>query len=960
MATVAVSMAQAQTYTYESVPGDPMQSRIYTLDNGLKVYLSVNKERPRLQTYIAVRTGSRNDPAETTGLAHYLEHIMFKGTTHFGTSNPQAEAPLLQDIENRYERYRLLTDPAQRKQAYHEIDSVSQLAAQYNIPNEYDKLMSAIGAQGTNAFTSNDVTCYVEDIPSNEIENWAKVQSDRFRNMVIRGFHTELEAVYEEYNIGIANDNRKTWAALNKLLYPTHPYGTQTTIGTQDHLKNPSIVNIKNYFNRYYVPNNMAIIMAGDFDPDQVMGIITKYFGNWKPSTTLSRPEYAPVRTLTAPVDTTVIGQEAEYLMMGWKAEGAANYQADTLNVIADMLSNGKAGLIDLDLIQPTKVQDAYAYYEGLHDYGQFVMQVTPKQGQTLEEAQTLLLAEIEKLKKGDFDNTLLQAVVNNMKLGVLKSLQNNRSRANFFMDAFINEQPWKDVVGTFGRMEKMTKEQVVAFANRFFQNNYVTVYKRQGTDTTLVKIDKPAITPIPTNNDKQSAFLREIADSKTTPIAPKFVDYATDLTKADVDANTTLLYKHNDEDDLFNLEFDFPYGNENDSRLGVLGTLIEYAGTKNMSAADYKKAFYNIACDFSVLSSNSHTRIKLSGLNENMPKALNLLIGLIEGGSIGKTEYAEVVKVLEKMRDDAKKDQRSNFNALQIYGLYGATNALTNRMSIAQMNAVNGNDLLALLKNLRATQHMTIMYYGPTAQKDLTALVKKTYPRRKAVAVTPAKSVKYTLESTSSNQILLAPYDAKNIYMMQYTNENREWNADNSVYADLFNEYFGGSMNAIVFQELREARGLAYSAGAAYVEPWKKGMPEYFYTYIITQNDKMMDCVAEFNKLLNDMPRRQASFDIAKQSLQKTLATRRVTRFAVLNSYMNAQDKGINYDIYEKEYSQLPSTTLDELVKYATDRVSNKPYTYLILGDEKNLDIPALEKIAPIKRLTTDQIFGN
>ena len=266
--------AQAKDYKYETVEGDLMKSRIYTLDNGLKVYLSVNKEKPRIQTYIAVRTGSKNDPAETTGLAHYLEHLMFKGTKQFGTNNPEAEAPLLAEIEQRYEAYRKLTDLEARKQTYHEIDSVSQVAAKYFIPNEYDKLMAAIGAEGTNAYTSYDVTCYTEDIPSNEIENWAKIQSDRFQNMVIRGFHTELEAVYEEYNISLTADVRKVLSGFLKLLFPNHPYGLQTTIGTQEHLKNPSITNIKNYFKKWYVPNNVAICMAGDFDPDKTIALM--------------------------------------------------------------------------------------------------------------------------------------------------------------------------------------------------------------------------------------------------------------------------------------------------------------------------------------------------------------------------------------------------------------------------------------------------------------------------------------------------------------------------------------------------------------------------------------------------------------------------------------------------------------------------------------------------------------
>ena len=372
--------AQAKDYKYETVPGDKMQTRIYTLDNGLKVYLSVNPEKPRIQTYIAVRTGSKNDPAETTGLAHYLEHLMFKGTKLFGTNNPEAEAPLLAEIEQRYEAYRKLTDPEARKQAYHEIDSVSQLAAKYFIPNEYDKLMAAIGAEGTNAYTSNDVTCYTENIPSNEVENWAKIQGDRFQNMVIRGFHTELEAVYEEYNISLTADVRKVMSGFMKLLFPNHPYGLQTTIGTQEHLKNPSITNIKNYFNKWYRPNNVAICMAGDLDPDKTIAIIDKYFSSWKPGADVKQPTFASLPALTQPKDTTVVGQEAEQVWVTWRAKQANTLQADTLELMESVLSNGRAGLFDLDLNQTMKVQRSGAGAELMRDHGGFLLLGYPKQ----------------------------------------------------------------------------------------------------------------------------------------------------------------------------------------------------------------------------------------------------------------------------------------------------------------------------------------------------------------------------------------------------------------------------------------------------------------------------------------------------------------------------------------------------------------------------------------------------
>ena len=253
---------------YESVKGDPMQTRIYTLDNGLKVYLTVNHDEPRIQTYIAVRTGSKNDPAESTGLAHYLEHLMFKGTDSFGTIDYENERPLLDSIEAQYEIYGKTKDEAERRAIYHRIDSFSYEASKFAIANEYDKLMAGIGSTGSNAFTGEDVTCYVENIPAGTVEQWAKVQADRFRNMVIRGFHTELEAVYEEYNIYLTNDGDKVSQAINGILFPHHPYGTQTTIGTQEHLKNPSLVNVMKYYRDWYVPNNIAICLSGELDPE--------------------------------------------------------------------------------------------------------------------------------------------------------------------------------------------------------------------------------------------------------------------------------------------------------------------------------------------------------------------------------------------------------------------------------------------------------------------------------------------------------------------------------------------------------------------------------------------------------------------------------------------------------------------------------------------------------------------
>ncbi len=948
---------QAKDYRYETVSGDLTKTRIYTLDNGLKIYLSVNKEKPRIQTYIAVRTGSKNDPAETTGLAHYLEHLMFKGTLQFGVNNTEAEAPLLDEIEQRYEAYRKLTDPTARKQAYHEIDSVSQVAAQYFIPNEYDKLMAAIGAQGTNAFTSDDVTCYTEDIPSNEIENWAKIQADRFQHMVIRGFHTELEAVYEEYNIYLTDDNDKIFSALGKKLTPSHPYGTQTTIGTQDHLKNPSITNIKNYFNHWYVPNNVAICMAGDFDPDKTVAILEKYFGQWKPGADVRQPVFPVQRPLTAPADTTVIGQQAEQIWMGWLAKKASDLQCDTLEVIESMLSNGKAGIFDLNLNQQMKVQMAGGGVQTQQDYSRFLLIGMPKPGQSLEEVRQLMLAELDNLKKGNFSDDLLPSVINNKKLNYQKSLDNNLWRVRQHMDAFINGESWQQHTSQIDRISHMTKQQIVDFANRFFTNGYATVFKRQGVDTLQKKIDKPAITPIPTNRDQVSQFVKDIQNSKVEPIEPQFVDFKRDLTVSKTKKKLPLLYKQNTDNQLFNLTFRYDFGHEDDNRYDIVSSYLDYVGTDRLTAADIKQQFYKLACNYSVNVHADILNISLSGLDENMVPALQLLEQVLQHAKADKESYDQFVAITLKDRNDAKSNQRLCFDYLTQYGIYGPHNQRRDDMTEQQLRQADPQQLLDLLKGLLGMQH-SVLYYGPKTEQQLAAILDKEHKTAKRLSAVP-QGEPFTTQPTPQNEVWIAPYDAKNIYMRMYHNEGRAANIDEEAVIRVFNEYYGGGMNGIVFQELREARGLAYSASALYARVSKKEQKEYYYTNIITQNDKMMDCVRQFHQILDTIPQSEAAFSIAKDAVQKQLASQRITKFGVISHYLKMQRLGLDYDINSKVYRDLQNVTLQDIARFEQQQMARKPYRYLILGDEKELDIPALEKIAPIRRFTLEEIFG-
>jgi len=415
-------------YKYESFENDPMGVRIYTLDNGLKVYLSVNKDKPRVQTAIAVRAGSKNDPSDCTGLAHYLEHMMFKGTSKIASLNWEKEKVLLQQISDLFEKHKATDDAEQKDKIYIQIDSLSQLAASYCAPNEYDKMVSSLGAKRTNAFTSLEQTVYINDLPTNELDKWMKLESERFSELTLRLFHTELEAVYEEFNRGQDNDYRKVYQMLDSLMYSKHPYG-RSTIGLGEHLKNPSMVRIHKFFNTYYVPNNMAIIIAGDLNPDSTIKSIDKYFSKLKSGnpTEFKSPVEDPI---TEPVEAEVFGPMSEWITMGYRFSGIHGDEWPYLRLVSDLLSNGQAGLMDINLLQKQKLLRANAYYDENNDYSQFVMTGNPKQGQSLEDVKSLLLDQIELIKKGDFEDWMLDAVIKNYKLDQERWNESNFSRA--------------------------------------------------------------------------------------------------------------------------------------------------------------------------------------------------------------------------------------------------------------------------------------------------------------------------------------------------------------------------------------------------------------------------------------------------------------------------------------------------------------------------------------------------
>lgn len=957
-AIVAIALVSCgNKRSYESVDGDPMQSRIYTLDNGLKVYLTVNKETPRIQTYIPVRVGGKNDPAETTGLAHYFEHLMFKGTESFGTQNYAEEKPLLDQIEALFELYRTKSDEAERAAIYRQIDSLSYEASKLSIPNEYDKLMAAIGAEGTNAYTSTDVTCYVEDIPSNQLENWAKIQADRFKHNVIRGFHTELETVYEEKNMSLTQDTRKLYEAMFSSLFKNHPYGTQTVLGTQEHLKNPSITNIKNYYKKWYVPNNMAICMSGDFDFDEAMDVIEKYFGDMQPNPELEMLSFEPEAEITEPIAKEVLGLEAERVALAWRFPGEASDEALMLSVVDLIMNNGMAGLIDLNLLQDQKLLSAYSFPYGQSDYTAYFMQGMPKEGQSLDEVKELLLAQIEALRNGEWDERLLTAGIANYKLQIQRMLEDNSARADLFVTSFVNGISWENMVNRIERMEKITKKDVVDFANKYLKdNNYAIVYKRQGEDPNIKKIAKPAITPIFMNRDTTSAFLREIQASVVAPIEPVFVDFQKDMSRGSI-GNLPMLYKENTTNDIFTLKYIFDFGTNEIKRLGTARSYLDYLGTSDMSATQIKQAFYDLACSYYISVGNNEVSIVLSGLSENMSKATELLEKVLTDAQPNEEAYKSLVADILKSRADSKANQQSNFSMLRQYALYGANNPSKNILSEKELKSMKPETLIETIRELSGIEHR-VLYYGPLTMDEASAIIADCHKVPQSLRKIE-KNESFKIQTADENIVYFAPYDANQIYMSSVSSKGEMYDPEKSPIITMYNEYFGGGMNSIVFQEMREARALAYSATAYMIEPWRIELPAFYGTYIATQNDKMIDALNAFDEIINNMPVSEQAFKIAKEALIGRLRTERITRDRVLDYFLDQEKLRLTEDTRRRLYEAVQTMTLDDVVAYQQANVKGRKYITCILGRESDLDMKALEKWGKIVRLTQEDIFG-
>ncbi|MGV8092948.1 MAG: M16 family metallopeptidase [Mangrovibacterium sp.] len=939
---------------YQYVTNDPMKTRIYTFSNGLKVYITPSDADSRIQTMIGVRAGSAVEPVESTGLAHYLEHMLFKGTDRIGTVNWEAEQPLLEQISDLYEQHRATPDEQKKKIIYAKIDSLSSIAARYAAPNEFSKLATVIGAEKVNATTSLDFTYYRENIPSNELERWVRLESERMSKVVLRLFHTELETVYEEYNRAQDSEARQIFYTMLGELFKKHPY-QRPTIGDPFDLKNPSMVNIHKYFNTWYVPNNMFIVLSGYVNPELTIPLLKRYFGNWQKKE-LPKVDFPKEDPITKPRVNEVFSKEEEKMVLAYRFDGKNSADYPYVIIIDKLLSNnGKTGLFDINLNQNRKVHSASSSPMFFKDYGIHYFSGVPKEDQSLEEVQTLIRGELEKIKRGEFGEWLLEAIINSIKLERISLLENNISMATSILYSEVYGVPYEKYVAFPSELSKITKKDVISFANRHYNDNYTVIYKRMG-EKKLHQVEKPAITPLHLDNTNQSDFATRFMQGETENLKPEFVDYQKEFPGTKL-KNGMDFYYQKETNGLFSLRYIIPVGKDHDNLLPFAAQYFRELGTSRFSPDSLKKELFRYGIAFDVSAASDKTYINVRGLDEHFDKAMELVEDLFADVQNDPEIYHKLIGKEEGNRKLLKNNQRAITAYGRQYVLFGANNFFRNNPSIQQLKEEDPARMLEKINRLFDYNH--IIYYS--GNKSESEVIKKITSRHKlpaTFAVIPPQK-EYSYLPAGEPTVYLLDYDIVQAQINAVVNDDVQYSPNLLAYQELYNRYYGSGLGSIIFQEIREARALAYSSGSFYQMEVTSDEKNAVIGYVGTQANKLPEATLALNSLMENMKYDAVKFEYARNSLIKSLESERIPRKYYFGKYMGLQRNGINYDVRKTMYEDLKEMTPDKFREFFSGHINHPVKQYFILTRKQDIDLESLKQFGTIKEITLEDIFG-
>lgn len=935
-------------------PKNRLNVKEYILSNGLTVWLNEDISQPKVIGSIIVKAGAKDSP--NTGLAHYFEHIMFKGTDKIGTVNYAQEKIWLDSISVKYDELADTADEKRRLEIQKEINELSVRAADYVIPNEFNRLISQYGGTGLNAGTSWDYTMYFNTFSPQYMAQWCEINSERLINPVFRMFQSELETVYEEKNMYVDMLGSQATEKIIEEFFKPHPY-QYPIIGSTDNLKNPKLSEMEEFFDTYYVASNMGLVLSGHFDADEVLPILEKTFGKIKDGV-IVKPKIEMPTAINGRVDFTakipipIVKGNA----LLWRGVPSNHPDEVALNLAVSLLSNeNKTGLLDRLSIDGKLMMSA-ALPLSMNDAGVIALLAIPKiPFQTYGSAQKLVFEAVEKVKSGDISDQMFQSLKLEQQRNYILELESLDKRNEKMIEVFAKGLSWTDYLELTNKIESITKQDVIAVANKYFTDNYFDVKKKTGRYPSN-KITKPPFKAIETTNrDAESDYSKWLQTIESTEFTPRYLHFAKEGAATILDNNqlVSLYHTKNEMNKVFDMTMKFEIGKQQLPILTPLVSYLNYVGTDKYTVGQFNEKLQQLGSTLSFAASTSQFTITISGFDNVFEETFELVTHFLTNLKADKSKLKMLVK--EKNIEDKaiKKSSEDLGKAMAEKVKYGDKSKYLNSLSKNELKKLSTEDFSLALQRVLSTES-NFHYTGTLSNKAVSELLKQHFPMQGV----KEKSMNPTFRDgqTYSKTKVFFFHDSKatQSIVQAYLPGPKQKAVEDKNLSQLFNTYFGSGMSSLMFQEIREFRSLAYRASSSIENPpiRLKDSAMLFNMFLSTQADKTTDALQALQSLLEDMPLSEKRLDAAKEYLINQAQSAYPNFREKTQQIAHYKQQGYTQDPNELLVDEVSGMNLYDLERFYQQNILGKTVVYIVIGNKKKIDIEKLQQMGEFEEM--------
>ena len=946
--------------SYQSQAEDlnALKVKEYRLENGLTVWLNEDHSQPKVFGAVVVKAGAKDCP--DTGIAHYFEHMMFKGTDRIGTLDYESEKVLLDSIAMKYDELAMTEDTAARARLQKEINELSIRSSEYVIPNEFNRLISRFGGSGLNAATSYDATIYFNTFSPQYMVQWAEINSERLINPVFRLFQSELETVYEEKNMYGDFIGGQVMDTLMARYFGPHPYA-YPIIGSTKNLKNPRLTEMRKFFEDYYVASNMALILSGDFDTQQVMPVLEKTFSRIR-SGNVPKPE----KVMLPPFN----GREKmkvkfpipfiKAMGLGFRGVSANHEDQVALNIAVNLLNNANGtGYLDKLMVEH-KLMGALAINESMNEAGILAVAIMPKLLiQSYSSAEKMVWNEINRVKNGDFSDEVFNSLKLEQKRQYASALENIDSRATVMMNLFSQGKNWNDYLNEVARIESITKEDVVQVAQKYFSNNYLCVTKSTGKYP-KDNLPKPAFSPVvPRNADASSSYAEQLEKIPEQQVAPRIIDFEKDVKTSKLTPLVTLYTTPNPLNDIFTFNISYGIGALEQPELMQLTNYLQLLGTESLPFEQFRSRLQSIGSTLAFDVTPDAFVMKVTGFDNHIDETMELVGDFIRHAKADDKKLRQIV-------DDAKVSEKAFFksgdnvaSALLEQVKYGDQSRYLRKLSLSQIKKLKGKDMLAIYDKVRSVQ-CDLHYCGTLPVEKVIGTIRQHLPLERTTVASNSPYYRELKQYDRPTVFFIDMPDMAQSIVYGYVKGDPVDDKASRHASQLFSVYFGGDMSSLMFQEIREFRSFAYRTSGRYQLPnhAHKGTAGSFTAMLSTQSDKTLDALGVLDSLIREMPLKPERMEAVKQTLVNRINNDYPPFRNLSEKVASARMEGFDRDPAEEFLRDIATMDMQDISRFYQEQISGRPVVYVITGNRKHIDMKKLAEYGTIIKVKKKGIY--